>query len=133
MKKTFIIFMGILWGSLLPLTISAAATPSSGTTQTDVTADLAELVQAEKGIQQNLAEIIKTRTQLEKAVLSQINRSSLQDILGKDRGTISNYRAEILDDVEFLSSARASGYLTQAQKDLVAEARVDLEDGSSAF
>jgi hypothetical protein len=125
MKKTILVFTGVLFfGAFYP---SRGATGFSlSRAKTEITNDFSNLVQAEMEIQKSQGEVDKSRAQLERNVLSQSERASLRDLVGKDKAIISAYRTEALDDVEFLNAH--GGTLTQAQKDTVAEAKIDLED-----
>ena len=131
MKNNRVVLTGILFGGALFLTFPATAGLFAAQTKTEVQEDFSNLVQSESEIQKNLADIANSRKQLETDLLSKSGRASTNDLINKDKEAVLAYRAEALDDVEYLSAHL--GGLTQAQRDMVAEVRVDLVYGSLAF
>ncbi len=126
MKNPIVVFAGALFFGALSLPLPIRAGISAGPVRADINADYSDLIQAESGIQKADEEMDNSRKKMERNVLSQYERDSLKDIIMRDHDIIAAYRAEALEDIQFLSIR--PGALTRAQRDTVDEAEIEMKD-----
>jgi len=89
-----------------------------------IRADTADLLQAQKEIRKDQAQISKTRKDLETKMLTQQERSSMRDLIGKDKGMIAAFHDEAMDEIGFMDSHWYD--LTQGQRELLSQMETNL-------
>lgn len=124
MKNTLIVLAGALFCGALAAPLWAGEWLTHPQTLAQIRRDTSDLLKMEKEIGIYQAQIATTRRKLETQILTRREKDSMHNLIGKDKGMISDFHDEAMDEIGFMRSHWLD--LTQAQKDLVSESMVDL-------